>query len=330
MENFTKHYLGVDVGMQELIVTQPIQLVPEKFSKLPIQKIVNQIESIHAWIDTLSADVQIIFESTGTYSLNLAYCLEIANIAFTIITPSQSSGYALTMKVNNRNDEVDASLLAYYGVNQRPETTQLESESLHHLRQKRKHLASLMQQKQVVNNQLHALSFDIKADVKVVESLTLLRATFDMQIQAFKDEIFSLSQEQYDHIYQLMTSVVGIGDASANAIIIATNGLENFSNVKQVLKFLGVVPKEKDSGKTVRKKFGIAKSGTSYVRSMLYNGAKSAKRFNLACKAIYERIRSKGKPHKVAMIAVINKMIRQVFAVVKSNTIFDNKFEIAK
>ena len=330
MENFTKHYLGVDVGMQELIVTQPIQLVPEKFSKLPIQKIVNQIESIHAWIDTLSADVQIIFESTGTYSLNLAYCLEIANIAFTIITPSQSSGYALTMKVNNRNDEVDASLLAYYGVNQRPETTQLESESLHHLRQKRKHLASLMQQKQVVNNQLHALSFDIKADVKVVESLTLLRATFDMQIQAFKDEIFSLSQEQYDHIYQLMTSVVGIGDASANAIIIATNGLENFSNVKQVLKFLGVVPKEKDSGKTVRKKYGIAKSGTSYVRSMLYNGAKSAKRFNLACKAIYERIRSKGKPHKVAMIAVINKMIRQVFAVVKSNTIFDNKFEIAK
>jgi transposase len=330
MENLSTHYLGVDVGMQELIVTQPIQTVTEKFSKLSTQKIANQIEHINAWIDTLSEDVQIIFESTGTYSLNLAYCLEIANIAFTIITPTQSSGYALTMKANNRNDEVDASLLAYYGVNQRPETTQLESEFLHHLRQKRKHLASLMQQKQVVSNQLHALSFDIKADVKVIESLTLLQATFDIQIQAFKDEIFSLSQEQYDHIYQLMTSVVGIGEASANAIIIATNGLENFSNVKQVLKFLGVVPKEKDSGKTVRKKYGIAKSGTAYVRSMLYNGAKSAKRFNLACKAIYERIRSKGKPHKVAMIAVINKMIRQVFAVVKSNTAFDNKFEIAK
>lgn len=330
MENLSKQYLGVDVGMQELVLTQPIQMVSEKFSKLSTQKIVNQIEHINAWIDTLPADVQVIFESTGTYSLNLAYCLEIANIAFTIITPTQSSGYALTMKANNRNDEVDASLLAYYGVNQRPETTQLESEYLHHLRQKRKHLASLMQQRQVVSNQLHALSFDIKADGKVVESLMLLQTTFDIQIKAFKDEIFSLSQEQYDHIYQLMTSVVGIGDASANAIIIATNGLENFSNVKQVLKFLGVVPKEKDSGKTVRKKYGIAKSGTSYVRSMLYNGAKSAKRFNLACKAIYERIRSKGKPHKVAMIAVINKMIRQVFAVVKSNTTFDNKFEITK
>ena len=78
MENLIKHYLGVDVGMQELIVTQPIQTVAEKFSKLPTQKIVNHIESINAWIDTLSADVQIIFESTGTYSLNLAYCLEIA------------------------------------------------------------------------------------------------------------------------------------------------------------------------------------------------------------------------------------------------------------
>lgn len=330
MENLSKHYLGVDVGMEELVITQPVQAVTEKFSKLPTQKITNQIERINAWIETLSKDVQIIFEHTGTYSLNLAYCLEMANIAFTIITPTQSSGYALTMKVNNRNDEVDASLLAYYGVNQHPEATQLESEYLHHLRQKRKHLASLMQQKQVVSNQLHALSFDIKADAKVVESLTLLQTTFDIQIQAFKGEIFSLSQEQYDHIYQLMISVVGIGDASANAIIIATNGLENFSNVKQVLKFLGVIPKEKDSGKTVRKKYGIAKAGTAYVRSMLYNGAKSAKRYNLACKAIYERIRGKGKPHKVAMIAVINKMIRQVFAVVKSNKTFDNKFEFAK
>lgn len=73
-----------------------------------------------------------------------------------------------------------------------------------------------MHQKQVVSNQLHALSFDIKAGVKVIESLRLLQSTFDIQIQEFKKEILSLSQEQYDHIYQLMTSIVGIGEASAD------------------------------------------------------------------------------------------------------------------
>lgn len=67
MQNLNELYLGVDVGMQELMITHPIQVVPEKFSKLSTQKIANQIESINAWIDTLSADIQVIFESTGTY-----------------------------------------------------------------------------------------------------------------------------------------------------------------------------------------------------------------------------------------------------------------------
>jgi transposase len=330
METPNKQYLGVDVGSKELFISQSIEQPRDKFLKLPAQKITNTVESINQWIETLSPEIHVIFESTGTYSLPLAYCLEIANVTFTIITPSQSSGYAQSKNVINRNDEIDASLLAYYGASNHPERTLLESESLHHLKQKRKHLASLMQQKQVVDNQLHALSFDSKADKGVLSSLELLQETFTIQIQQFKEESFSLSDDQYNHIYQLMTTVVGIGDASANAIIIATNGLENFSNVKQVLKFVGIIPKEKDSGTTVRKKYGIAKSGVAFVRSTLYNAAKSAKRFNWACKSIYERLRSKGKCHKVAMIEVINKLIRQVFAVVKSNTVFDNKFELTK
>lgn len=330
METPNKQYLGIDVGSKELFISQSIEQPREKFLKLSVQKIANTVECINQWIDGLSPQIHIIFESTGTYSLPLAYCLEMAGITFTIITPSQSSGYAQIKGVINRNDEIDASLLAYYGASNQPEPTLLESEYLHHLKQKRKHLASLMQQKQVVDNQLHALSFDSKADKEVLSSLQFLQVTFTKQIQQFKEEIFSLSDEQYNHIHQLMTTVVGIGDASANAIIIATNGLENFSHVKQVLKFIGIIPKEKESGKAVRKKYGIAKSGVAFVRSTLYNAAKSAKRFNWACKEIYERLRSKGKCHKVAMIAVINKLIRQVFAVVKSNTVFDNNFELAK
>ena len=325
-----KQFIGVDVGSVELITTQLIQNAPEKFIKLPTDSIPNTMESINNWIMNLPENVQIIFESTGNYSLNLAYCLEIAGTAFTIITPSQSKGFANTMKVSNQNDAIDATLLAYYGAKYKPAPTALENGNLHHLRQKRKHLSSLMAQKQVVSNQLHALSYDARADKNVVDSLELLQQTFLNQIKQFEKELFSLDDDQYQELFKLIISVVGIGEKSANAMIIATDGFKNFDSVKQVLSFFGIVPKEKDSGKTVRKKYGISQSGVAYVRALLYMAARSAKRFNLACKKIYDNQRNMGKPHKIAMVAVMNKLVRQVFAVVTKNVLFLNDYEFAK
>lgn len=326
----TKQFIGVDVGSTELVTTQGIQYAPEKFIKLPTDSIPNTISSINAWIEQLPKHAHIIFESTGNYSLNLAYCLEIAEVCFTIITPSQSQGFAHTMKVSNQNDAIDATLLAYYGVKYVPPKTTLENEKLHYLRQKRKHLSSLMAQRQVITNQLHAISFDARADKNVVESLELLKQTFQLQIQQFEKELFTLNNDQYDNLFKLITSVVGIGQTSANAMIIATDGFNNFSKVKEVLCFFGIVPKEKDSGTTVRKKYGLSQSGVSYVRALLYMAAHSARRFNMACKKIYEHQRAMGKAHKIAMVAVMNKLVRQVFAVVTKNTTFVNDYEFAK
>jgi transposase len=330
METIGKLYFGVDVGSQTLVISQGVQAMTPKFIKLPTEKVSNEMSKINVWVDSLPTNAHIIFESTGNYSLPLAYCLDLAEISFSILTPLQSKGFAQTMKVSTQTDEVDASLLALYGANYHPENTVLESETLHQLKQKRKHLSSLMSQKGAIDNQLHALSFDKKADPKVLQSLTLIQQTLQIQIKEFTDEIFTLTQQEYQHIYQLMTSIVGIGEKSANSIIIATNGLDNFENSKQLVKFFGLAPRIKESGKSVNQKFGIGKSGVGFVRATLYNAAKAAIRFNLACKELYERLRSKGKCHKVAMVAVMAKLVRQVFAVVKSNTTFDNKFELAK
>ncbi|MEL7251515.1 MAG: hypothetical protein AAFO03_24030 [Bacteroidota bacterium] len=65
----------------------------------------------------------------------------------------------------------------------------------------------------------------------------------------------------------------------------------------------------------------------SKLRGLLYMGARSAKRFNPACRDLYERLRRKGKCHKVAMVAVCNKMVRQLFAVVKNGVPYRDDFE---
>ncbi|RYU91750.1 transposase [Emticicia agri] len=325
-----KQYIGIDVGSHELVIAQGLSQASSKFIKLPVQTIDNTIEAINQWIETLGENVHIIFEQTGTYNLPLSYALTLHEITFSVITPSQSKGFVKSMKVTHQHDGVDAALLSLYGANYQPAPTSIEDEHLHHLRQKRKHLSTLMTQKQAYENQLHALSFDPRADKLVIESLELLQMTLQIQITKFKEELFTLDDDQHKHLFGLIKSVVGIGDASANALIIASDGFKNFSNVKQVLKFLGIVPIEKHSSKSVHKNYGLAKTGLGYVRAILYMAARSAKKYNLACVAVYQRQRALGKAHKVAMIAVMNKLIRQVFGVVKNQTLFVNDFEFAK
>ena len=52
----------------------------------------------------------------------------------------------------------------------------------------------------------------------------------------------------------------------------------------------------------------------------------NAIRNNIACKALYERLRAKGKSGKLALIAVCNKLLKQVFAVVKNNTLYQPNY----
>ena len=114
----------------------------------------------------------------------------------------------------------------------------------------------------------------------------------------------------------LLTSIKGIGVTLAAALIMATGGFTYFDNAKQLTRYLGLSPTYQQSGTSVNVKGHINRNGDSYLRSQLYVAAFSSIQYNTECKACYERLRSKGKPGKVALIAAANKLIRQAFAVV--------------
>lgn len=52
----------------------------------------------------------------------------------------------------------------------------------------------------------------------------------------------------------------------------------------------------------------------------------SAIKYNKACKELYNRLKSKGKNGKVALIAVCNKLLKQAFAIAKSETVYDENY----
>ena len=126
-----------------------------------------------------------------------------------------------------------------------------------------------------------------------------------------------MADSEYKKQMDLLTSIKGIGVTLAAALIMTTGGFTYFGNAKQLTRYLGLSPTYQQSGTSVNFKGHINRNGDSTLRSQLYVAAFSSLRCNAECRACYDRLRSNGKPGKVAVIAVANKLVRQAFAVVK-------------
>lgn len=146
------------------------------------------------------------------------------------------------------------------------------------------------------------------------------------QIESLESELSDLASSEFDRQVKLLTSIKGIGITLATALIVATSGFACFDNAKQVSRFIGVCPTYQQSGTSVHVRGGINRNGDANLRSLLYVATWSALRGNTACKDCYARLKANGKPSKVALIAVANKLIRQAFAVIKSDAPYIDGF----
>lgn len=330
MLNEGANYYGIDVSKDTLWIAHQIAPNPKDKNAWSLAQIKNEGEAILAYLQTLPPTTHVVFEATGTYSCALSYSLELLEISFSILSPTQSHSFADVVKSISQNDARDAALLAYYGSSIRPQVSTLCSEQMHQLRQKRKHLQDLQRQLQATNNRLHALSYDERAAKIVVEDLQDIKQLYEQKIEKFKQEICTMTDDELQSIRQKLQTITGVGQVTANALVIATNGFKDFDNPKQVTKFLGLIGRSKESGTSVHRRSGILRTGQSSLRAILYMAGSCARRFNRSCKEFYERLRAKGKPHKVAVIAVVHKLIRIAFAMVKNNKDFDHNWATTK
>jgi hypothetical protein len=71
------------------------------------------------------------------------------------------------------------------------------------------------------------------------------------------------------------------------------------------------------SGTSAQGKVHITKMGSSLIRGKFSMYRFTARKFKAACKALYDRLITKSKNEKVALIAVCNKPLKQAFGIVK-------------
>ncbi len=124
-----------------------------------------------------------------------------------------------------------------------------------------------------------------------------------------------LAQHQ---VGQLLTTIDGIGPQTAACIMAEVGDPARFGSLRALASYVGVIPRLHESGK--RKKTRTAPPlplGNARLRRALWMPALTAIHHNAWLRAYYQRLRAAGKPAKVALIAVIRKLMAAVYSVAK-------------
>jgi transposase len=316
-----KMYVGIDVAKDTLAVA-----LPQTTTSWKVRSIRNTPEAIRKLINELPDQRHVVLEATGSYSVLLTYLLCQAQMAVSVINPKQSHHFAQLQLAVTKTDESDAVLLARYGQLVQPPCYTMESDVLLRLKQKRTLLRHFKKQQRSLANLQHAFSPLPVQDEQVGSSLQQLISHFQTAIAEVTTEIEQLTTQHFPDQLRRLTSIQGISTTIATALIEVTSGFAQFHSAKALAKYIGVVPVIYQSGKSQITK-GICKTGDPQLRSMLYMASWSAIRYNKPCRALYQRLKAAGKAPKVALLAVVNKLLRQAFAVVKFNQDFDPDYQ---
>ncbi len=306
-------YIGIDVSKDSFVVAYPGKC------GYTTKSFPNTTSGVRKFLQSLPEESHCVMEATGNYSMLLLYLLQESNITVSMENPQKIKNFSRAMMSVTKTDEIDAKLIAMYGEKMNPAPYKIPSESIFLLKQKRTVLRQLKKQLIMMTNLQHSLSVlpkqDPTAKVATEQTIKFLRK----QISKLEDEITNISNKEFKRQMELLTSIKGIGESIASALIMATGGFTYFSSAKQISRFLGLCPTYQQSGTSVNVKGHINRNGDTHLRSQLYVVAIASIRCNTACRETFERLRERGKSGKVALIAVANKLIRQMFAVVTNN-----------
>ena len=314
-------YIGIDVSKATFMVAYPLN---EK--EYRTREFKNTTKGIHEFIRTLDADDHCVMEATGNYSYLLLYLLNQANITTSMENALKVKNFARTMLSVTKTDKADAQLLSLYGERMRPTPFKQPSDSILLLKQKRTAMRQFQKQLHSMTNLKKSLEVLPQKDPATFKSINKIIETLEKQIRKIEEDLIALTHKEFERQMQKLTSIKGIGASLAAAIIISTGGFTYFDNAKQVSRYLGICPTYQQSGTSINVKGHINRNGDSYLRSQLYVASWSMSQHNKECHNLYLRMKEKGKPGKLIMIAVANKVMRQCFAVVKHDTDYVDGF----
>jgi transposase len=182
---------------------------------------------------------------------------------------------------------------------------------------------------QAAKQSVGSLSGDV-AETLVRELVTQVRHSLDHE-----EKLRKLLEEAFAQLpasgHQQLTTIPGIGTATAAVLVAKIIAIERFDGPEHLVGYFGVFPEEDSSGVDPDGRpvptgtQHMSHKGNDLARGYLWNAARSATQHNPAIRALYRRLRAKGKRGDVVLGQCMRKLLHLVFAVWKTNRPFDEK-----
>lgn len=315
--------IGIDVASATLEVGEAQGGKTKRFSNDG-----TGVAELCAWLESREppGQVQVILEPTSTYHHLVIQALSRRGIAYTCVNPARTKAFAHALGQRAKTDAVDARMLALYGESQQPDPSPSPDEAQEGLKALRRHKESLEREAEATQNRLDAARRSPWTPRAVMESLERKLRWCQEEVERVTKELREvvIHDERWSRGMELLTSIPAVSDKTAVVLLSELPPVERCATGKQWVAFCGVNPEPHDSGKTTWSR--LSKKGAARIRVRLYMPAVSALRWNPPIQALGERLKAKGKGGKLRVMASMNKLLRQAFAVLSTGQPFDPSF----
>ncbi len=289
-------YVGLDVSKDRLDYT----VDGERCDHVP-----NHATGLHELAATLARvkpPARVVCEATGGYERAAVAALLAEKLEVCVVNPGRARAFAHAEGQLAKTDKLDARLLKRFGEKVRPRLHLPMDEAASALRE-------LLEYRRQLSDQLVAVGNRLELAGKVLRPLLETQARFLEEKLAEADRLI---REHIDHDETLsgkaerLRQLQGVGPVLAATLLAYVPELGQIED-KSVAALIGVAPFAKESGQSMRPR--RVRGGRANVRHVLYMAAVAATRHNPILGAFYQRLRTAGKPAKLALIAVMRKML---------------------
>lgn len=251
-------------------------------------------------------------EATGGYELGVIRHLVRLGVAVRRVDPGQVRHFARSAGRRAKNDAIDARMIALFAsVHEgRPAVVDPLTERLREYVRARRQLVA---EKVTLGNQRQLVE-DPTIQAMTAERLALIKTHLARLDRAIAKAIGE--SPVWREKAGLLMSMPGVGPVLAQTLLALLPELGTLGR-RQVASLVGVAPFDRDSGRHRGNR--SVSGGRADVRTVLYMAAQAACRFNPRIKAFRERLRAVGKKPKVAIIAVMRKMLVILNAMLREN-----------
>ena len=264
------------------------------------------------WLSQFTPE-RVVYEATGVYHKDMERALANRSMPIVRVNPRRARRFAEALGTIAKTDRVDAYILARFGAMMAPEITVLHCQAIEELSELQAARRALIRANTAQNNR----SKNLKQTVLKRQAKAMLKL-IEAQIKEIDSASVELigADEKLKERYEILLSIPGIGPPTAIAMIVLMPELGSLDE-GQVASLAGLAPIANDSGTHRGKR--VCKGGRANLRQALYMPALVAARFNADLKEKYDKFIEAKKPAKVAITALMRKLLVLANALLRDN-----------